>query len=59
MPHGVREEDVEFTKIESALIGMFQMETVVLGIDSHVSLWWYNIVTNYTSALACDCDMWS
>ena len=44
----MREEDAKFTEVERALIGMFKIEKLVLGINYDVSLRWYNIVvTNY------------
>ena len=47
MQDGVREEDDKFTKVERALIGMLEIETLVLVISSRVSLRWYNIVVTY------------
>ena len=53
MQGGVREETVKFTEVQRTPCGLIIMETLELGIDSVVSLTWYNInvVTNYTSAL--------
>ena len=51
MQVGVSEWDVKFTEVEQAVSGMGQLEKLVLGISYGVSLRWYNIVTNYTSAL--------
>ena len=52
MQDGVGEWDVMFTEVEQTLSGMGRLETLVLGIDEDVSLWWYTIVvTNCTSAL--------
>ena len=44
-----RMRDVKFTEVQKTLSGMGRLETLVLEIDYHVSLRWYNIVvTNHT-----------
>ena len=51
MQDEVVERDVKFTEVEQTLSGMGRQEKLVLGVDKHVSLRWYNIVvTNYANA---------
>ena len=39
MQDGVREEELKLNEVEQALAGMSRLETLVLEMSRHVSLW--------------------